>query len=112
MISTSFGISFLVSSTRAGIDMLRPGGRLVSFSLSHEEFSGLSAFLLYFKEITIIGARALKNIDMMPAIELIASGQIDASSFISARYPLNKVAAAFDRYEQNPGEILRIVIDA
>lgn len=97
---------------RAGTDMLRPGGRFVSFSLNHEEFSGLSAFLLYFKEITIIGARALKGIDMMPAIELIASGQVDPSSFISARYPLNEVAAAFDRYEQNPSEILRIVIDA
>jgi 2-desacetyl-2-hydroxyethyl bacteriochlorophyllide A dehydrogenase len=99
-------------SLRAGIDMLRPGGRFVSFSLSHEEFSGLSAFLLYFKEITIIGARALKGVDMMPAIELVASGQIDSSNFISERYPLNEVAAAFDRYEQSPSEILRIVIDA
>jgi 2-desacetyl-2-hydroxyethyl bacteriochlorophyllide A dehydrogenase len=99
-------------SLRAGIDMLRPGGRFVSFSLNPAEFTGLSAFLLYFKEITIIGARALKGVDMMPAIELVASGQIDTSSFISARYPLNEVAAAFDRYEQNPSEILRIVIDA
>ena len=97
---------------RAGIDMLRPGGRFVSFSLSHEEFGGLSAFLLYIKEISIIGARALNGVDMAPSIELVASGHIDASPFITARYPLERVAAAFDVYERNPSQILRVVIDA
>lgn len=96
----------------AGIDMLRPGGRFVSFSLNHEAFSGLSAFWLYFKEVSIIGTRALTHVDMAPSIELVASGKIDASAFITARYPLDQVAAAFEEYERNPGRILRIVIDA
>ncbi len=96
---------------RAGIDMLRPGGRFVSFSLGHEAFTGLTAFDLYFKEISIIGARALTPLDMTPAIELIASGKVDASVFISARYPLDQVAAAFEEYERNPSRILRIVIE-
>jgi L-iditol 2-dehydrogenase len=96
---------------RAGIDMLRPGGRFVSFSLGHEPFTGVSAFDLYIKEISIIGARALTLPDMAPAIELVASGKIDASVFITARYPLDQVATAFDEYERNPSRILRIVID-
>jgi 2-desacetyl-2-hydroxyethyl bacteriochlorophyllide A dehydrogenase len=100
------------ATLRAGIDMLRPGGRFVSFSLSHEAFSGLSAFWLYFKEVSIIGARALTQVDMAPSIELVASGKIDATDFITARYPLNQVAAAFEEYERNPSRILRIVIDA
>jgi L-iditol 2-dehydrogenase len=97
---------------RAGIDMLRPGGRFVSFSLNHEDFFGLSAFWLYFKEISIIGARALTHADMAPSIELAASGKIDMSVFVTARYPLEQVAAAFEEYERNPSRILRIVIDA
>jgi len=97
---------------RAGIDMLRPGGRFVSFSLGHADFSGLSAFGLYFKEISIIGARALTHVDMAPSIELAASGKIDMSVFVTARYPLDQVAAAFEEYERNPSRILRIVIDA
>lgn len=97
---------------RAGIDMLRPGGRFVSFSLNPQEFTGLSAFLLYIREITIIGARALTDVDMAPAIELVASGQVDPSCFITARYPLDQVPVAFDDYERNPSKILRIVIDA
>jgi 2-desacetyl-2-hydroxyethyl bacteriochlorophyllide A dehydrogenase len=100
------------TTLRAGIDMLRPGGRFVSFSLNHEAFSGLSAFWLYFKEITIIGARALTRADMAPSVELAASGKFDMSAFITARYPLDRVAAAFEEYESNPSRILRIVIDA
>jgi (R,R)-butanediol dehydrogenase/meso-butanediol dehydrogenase/diacetyl reductase len=97
---------------RAGIDMLRPGGRFVSFSLSHEAFSGVSAFWLYFKEVSILGARALTQADMAPSIDLVASGKIDASAFITARYPLDQVATAFEEYERNPSRILRIIIDA
>jgi 2-desacetyl-2-hydroxyethyl bacteriochlorophyllide A dehydrogenase len=97
---------------RAGIDMLRPDGRFISFSLNHEVFSGLSAFWLYFKEASIIGSRALTHADMAPSIDLVASGKIDASVFITARYPLDQVAAAFEEYERNPSRILRIVIDA
>jgi L-iditol 2-dehydrogenase len=100
------------TTLRAGIDMLRPGGRFVSFSLSHEAFSGVSAFWLYFKEVSILGARALTQVDMAPSIELVASGQIDASVFITARYPLDQVGAAFEEYERNPSRILRIIIDA
>jgi 2-desacetyl-2-hydroxyethyl bacteriochlorophyllide A dehydrogenase len=96
----------------AGINMLRPGGRFVSFSLGHADFSGVSAFGLYFKEISIIGARALTHVDMAPSIELAASGEIDMSVFVTARYPLDQVAVAFEEYERNPGRILRIVIDA
>jgi L-iditol 2-dehydrogenase len=100
------------TTLRAGIDMLRPGGRFVSFSLSHEAFSGVSAFWLYFKEVSILGARALTPVDMAPAIDLVASGKIDASVFITARYPLDQVGAAFEEYERNPSRILRIIIDA
>ena len=49
---------------RAGIDMLRPGGRFCSFSLSHEPFTGVSAFPLYYKEVSIIGSRALTAADI------------------------------------------------
>jgi 2-desacetyl-2-hydroxyethyl bacteriochlorophyllide A dehydrogenase len=101
----------VAGTLRAGIDMLRPGGRFVSFSLGHEAFTGLTAFDLYFKEISIIGARALTPPDMAPAIELVASGKVDASVFITARYPLDQVAAAFEEYERNPSQILRIIID-
>lgn len=100
------------NTLRAGIEMLRPGGRFCSFSLSHDPIAGLSAFPLYFKEVSIIGSRALTPGDINASIDLVASGKIDVSGFITTTYPLARTAEAFVEYEGNPSRILRIVIDA
>jgi 2-desacetyl-2-hydroxyethyl bacteriochlorophyllide A dehydrogenase len=97
---------------RSAMDMLRPGGRFSAFAVSHETVRGFSTFPLYFGEISIIGSRALTPQDMNPSIQLIASGAVDVSGFITAKYPLTDSAAAFEEYERNPSRILRIVIDS
>jgi 2-desacetyl-2-hydroxyethyl bacteriochlorophyllide A dehydrogenase len=97
---------------RAGIDMLRPGGRFCTFSLSHDPVSGVSAFPLYYKEVSIIGSRALTAADIHASIPLVASGDIDVSGFVSITYPLRQAPAAFEEYERNPNGYLRIVIDS
>lgn len=101
-----------VTSLKAGIDALRPGGRFCAYAVSYEAVAGFSTFPLYYKEISIIGARALTPGDMAPSIELVASGKVDVSGFVTARYPLERTAEAFEEYERNPGRILRIVIDS
>jgi 2-desacetyl-2-hydroxyethyl bacteriochlorophyllide A dehydrogenase len=97
---------------RIGIDMLKPGGRFSSFSLGHEPFEGFSPFPLYYKELTIIGSRGLVAEDMQPSIDLVAAGKIDVAGFVTGTYPLTQAAAAFKEYEENPGRILRLVIDS
>jgi len=97
---------------RIGIDMLRPGGRFSSFSLGHEPFAGFSPFPLYYKELTIIGSRGLTAEDMQPSIDLVASGKIDVAGFVTGTYPLTRTADAFKEYEENPGRVLRLVIDS
>jgi len=94
----------------AAIDMLRPGGRFLPYAVSHECCAGFTTFPVYYKEITIIGSRALNREDMAPAIALVTSGDIDVSGFISATYALEHVHAAFREYERSPGGVLRIVI--
>ncbi len=96
----------------AAIDMLRPGGRLAPYAVSHECCTGFTTFPLYYKEISIIGSRALVAEDMEPSIALVASGKVDVSDFVSATYPLERAPAAFEEYERNPGQVLRIVIDS
>jgi 2-desacetyl-2-hydroxyethyl bacteriochlorophyllide A dehydrogenase len=94
----------------AGIEMLRPGGRFVVFSVSHQPVPLFDTFPLYFKELSIVGSRALLPIDIVQAIELIASGAVDASGFVTAKYPLLRSAEAFEEYEHNPERVLRILI--
>ena len=97
---------------KAGLDMLRPGGRFSPYAVSHECCTGFTTFPLYYKEVSIIGSRALAPGDMAPSIELVASGKIDVSDFVSATYPLDRAAEAFEEYERNPGRVLRIVISS
>ena len=108
VIDTAGGAAILM----AAIEMLRPGGRLAPYAVSHECCSGFTTFPLYYKEISIIGSRALIEEDMAPSIELVASGKVDVSEFVSASYPLARAPAAFEDYERNPGKVLRIVIDS
>ena len=97
---------------KAAIAMLRPGGRVSAYAISHEPVPDFSTFPFYFGELSLIGSRALTRQDMAPSIELVASGAVDVSGFITARYPLSGAAEAFEEYERNPARILRIVIDA
>ena len=97
---------------QAGLDMLRPGGRFSPYAVSHECCTGFTTFPLYYKEVSIIGSRALAPGDMAPSIELVASGKIDVSDFVSATYPLERAAEAFEEYERSPGRVLRIVISS
>ena len=100
------------ATLKAGIDMLRPGGRFCSFTLSHAPIAGVSAFPLYYKEVSIIGSRALTAEDIRASIELVASGRIDVRGFVSATYPLREAPQAFEAYERDPSRYLRIVIDS
>jgi len=108
VIDTAGGASVFM----AAIDMLRPGGRLAPYAISHECCTGFTTFPMYYKEISIIGSRALTDADMAPSIDLVASGKIDVSNFVSASYPLDRTPEAFEEYERNPGKVLRIVIDS
>jgi threonine dehydrogenase-like Zn-dependent dehydrogenase len=92
------------------MEMLRPGGRLLLYAISHQPLGDLSPFAVYFKELTIFGARALTPADVEPSIRLVASGAIDVDGFITGRYPLERVGAAFAEYERDPDRVLRLVV--
>src|SRR5437867_2618126 len=76
------------------MQMLRPGGRLLLYAISHRPVEGFSTFPIYYKELTIYGARALTSGDFEPCIELAATGAVDLAPFVTEEYPLKRVAAA------------------
>lgn len=94
------------------IEMLKPGGRLSPYAVSHECCATFTTFPLYYKEISIIGSRALHPTDMAPSIDLVKQGKIDVTGFVSGTFPLRKTAEAFKEYEGNSGGVLRLVIDS
>ena len=90
--------------------MLAPGGRLLVYGISHRPVPEFTTFPLYFKELTIHGSRALTPDDVPPAIDLVASGAVAVEELITASYPLERVAAAFQEYERAADSVLRLVI--
>jgi (R,R)-butanediol dehydrogenase / meso-butanediol dehydrogenase / diacetyl reductase len=90
--------------------MLRPGGMLLLYAISHEPVREFTTFPMYFKELTFVGSRALIPADFEPAIRLVAGGAIDLDGFITGSYPLHEVAMAFDAYERDPDRVLRLLI--
>ncbi len=92
------------------IEMLAPGGRLLVYGISHRPVPEFTTFPLYFKELTIHGSRALTPDDVPPAIDLVASGAVAVEELITASYPLERVAAAFQEYERAADSVLRLVI--
>jgi 2-desacetyl-2-hydroxyethyl bacteriochlorophyllide A dehydrogenase len=92
------------------MQMLRPGGRLLLYAISHRPVDGFTTFPLYHKELTVYGSRALVAGDFAPSIVLAASGAIDLQPFVTAEYPLARAADAFQEYERHPDRVLRLVI--
>lgn len=92
------------------VAMLRPGGRLLLYAVSHRPVPDFTTFPVYYKELTLLGSRAFVAGDFEPAIRLVADGLIDLDGLITASYPLARVAAAFEAYERDPERVLRIVI--
>src|SRR5262249_55745598 len=106
VIDTAGGSELLALS----MQILRPGGRLLLYAISHQPVEGLSTFPISSKERKICGARALTGGAFEPCIKLVAAGAIDLAPFVTAEYPLQRVASAFADYERAPERVLRLVI--
>ncbi|HEU5320587.1 MAG TPA: alcohol dehydrogenase catalytic domain-containing protein [Methylomirabilota bacterium] len=95
---------------RPAMDMLRPGGTLLLYAISHEPVPDFTTFAMYYKELTLVGSRALRPGDFEPAIRLVAAGAVDLDGFITGTYPLPQAAAAFADYERDPDRVLRLLV--
>src|SRR5204862_313382 len=82
----------------------------VPAAISLEPVPDFTTFPMYYKELTLVGSRALVPADFEPAIRLVAAGAVDLDGFITGSYPLHRAAAAFDDYERDPDRVLRTLI--
>jgi 2-desacetyl-2-hydroxyethyl bacteriochlorophyllide A dehydrogenase len=95
---------------RPALDMLRPGGALLLYAISHQPVPDFTTFPVYYKELKLVGSRALIPGDFAPAIRMVAEGAVNVDGFISGSYPLHEAPAAFGEYERAPERVLRLLI--
>ncbi|MCM2297058.1 zinc-dependent dehydrogenase [Rhodoferax sp.] len=79
------------------LNLVRKGGRVNLFAgFSQGDMSSIDVNLIHYNEITVTGASALSRSGYELALNMLSSGQIDATSLITHRYSVADSLAAFD----------------
>ena len=106
-------LAFEVSGSQPGLDTaieaLAVRGRLVVVAI-HPQARPVSLFRLFWRELTVIGARVYERTDYERAVDLVAAGVVPADALISAVVPLSEAAAAFVQLEGGGG-VMKVLID-
>jgi len=105
-------VAFEVSGSASGVgtatEVLAVRGRLVMVAI-HSVPREVDLFRLFWRELTVIGARVYEREDFEHAVQLVAGGQIPAAELITRIVPLDEVASAFAALERG-GEV-KVLVD-
>jgi (R,R)-butanediol dehydrogenase / meso-butanediol dehydrogenase / diacetyl reductase len=105
-------VGFEVSGAVAGLDTaiqsMAVGGRLVVVAI-HAKAAPVDLFRVFWRELTLIGARVYERADFEEAVRLLADGDVPAAPLITRVDPLADVAAAFATLEA--GRAMKLLID-
>jgi (R,R)-butanediol dehydrogenase/meso-butanediol dehydrogenase/diacetyl reductase len=106
-------VAFEVSGALAGLagatHALRVRGRLVVVAI-HNTPVPVDLFRVFWRELTLIGARVYEREDFERAVALVAGGRIPAAEFITSIEPLECVAHGFATLEGG-GDVMKVLID-
>ena len=105
-------VAFEVSGAAAGIETaiqsLAVRGRLVVVAI-HATPPPVNLFQVFWRELTLIGARVYERQDFTEAVRLLAGGGIAAHAMITRVTPLADVSLAFAELES--GSAMKILLD-
>jgi len=104
----AFEVSGAVSGIETAIQSLRVRGRLVVVAI-HSTPPPVNLFRVFWRELTLLGARVYERSDFEHAVRLLDSGAIPAAQLITQIDPLDDVAAAFAELES--GRAMKLLID-
>lgn len=91
------------------LNVVRKGGRVNLFAgFSQGDMSTIDVNLIHYNEITVTGASALTRQGYEMALNMLSTGQIDATSLITHRYDVSDSLAAFDTAAS--GSALKVAI--
>jgi (R,R)-butanediol dehydrogenase/meso-butanediol dehydrogenase/diacetyl reductase len=104
----AFEVSGAVVGIETAIQSLGVRGRLVVVGI-HSTPPAVNLFRVFWRELTLIGARVYERGDFEHAVRLLDSGAIPAAQLITRIDPLGEVAAAFAELES--GRAMKMLID-
>jgi L-iditol 2-dehydrogenase len=106
-------VVFEVAGTGEAVDIaiaaVRPGGRVVLAGIPGDDRIGFSASTARRKGVTIALVRRMNRV-YARAIDLVARRRVDVSGLVTDRYPLERVAGAFEAARRRSG--IKVVVTA
>jgi (R,R)-butanediol dehydrogenase / meso-butanediol dehydrogenase / diacetyl reductase len=106
--AVAFEVSGSAGGVKTAMEVLAARGRLVMVAI-HSVPREVDLFRLFWRELTVIGARVYDRDDFERAVELVAVGEIPAADLITRVVPIERVADAFAALEGG-GEV-KVLVD-
>jgi len=105
-------VVFEVSGSQPGVDLMTEAaaarGRIVMVAI-HATRPQIDLFKFFWQELELLGARVYHKEDYDTAMQLLAEGVVDCSSFITDIQPLSAIQQAFETLTQNPDAIKSMI---
>lgn len=105
-------VVFEVSGAAAGITLAitlaKVRGRIVVVGI-HTDPRGVDLQRIFWRELTIVGARVYERSDFEEAVELVSSGIIPTGALITHVVPLTEIQAGLDELEA--GKAMKVLVD-
>ena len=93
------------------IAMVRPGGTVVLFGIYTASEGALPFYQLYYKEPTVISARAAMGEDFPESIALVASGRITLGPLVTQVLPVAELSQALGLLESDADGRMKIILE-
>ncbi|MBB6627725.1 alcohol dehydrogenase catalytic domain-containing protein [Nocardioides sp. KIGAM211] len=103
-----FEVSGAPSAVLAATDIARVRGTVVVVAI-HPQPRPVNLQRVFWRELTIVGARVYERTDFERSVELLHAGVVPADALITQVVPLTEVAEAFHTLEQ--GRAMKILVD-
>lgn len=103
-----FEVSGAAAAVLGATDLAKVRGRLVVVAI-HSEPRPINLHRVFWRELTIIGARVYERVDFETAVQLLADGRIPTDALITSIEPLASTGYAFLSLEK--GQAMKILID-
>ena len=93
------------------IAMVRPGGTVVLFGIYTASEGALPFYQLYYKEPTVISARAATGEDFPESIDLVAAGRIALDPLVTQVLPVAELSQALGMLESDADGRMKIILE-
>jgi L-iditol 2-dehydrogenase len=95
-VDVAFELAGTDGAVQQAMELVRPGGRVVLGGIPSDDRTSFPASLARRKGLTIALVRRMKEDVYERGIRLVEAGHVDVSSLVTARFPLDRAAEAFE----------------